>query len=501
MTEIDTLKEEVNTLTKRLEQYQQAYHSLQCQLQDFRRHRFGQKSERFIDPENPQLSLLDNQAAPLKTTADDDAETKTVPAHKRRKTIKKETANLPREIQIIHVPDDEKICACGRCKQVIRYETKELIHFKPSQLYVLEQRREVVACKNGCEQSIQTALAPKQILPKARATEHLLAHTIVSKLHHRMPLYHLEKYTELAGLSRETMARWHINLVEPLQPMFNLLKDEIIHYDIAALDATTLQVLKEPGRAAQTKSYLYCFRGGTPEHPVVLYDYNAAAHKPFVDNWFEGFRGSIHMDADPWFDLLLLDEHVFAAKCNAHARRKFEAIVKQTKGNKGLAYEAVGFYRTLYKVEKKSKQDKLSSEQRYEHRLKESKPILCQFKRWLDEHYPHVLPISPLGKAFAYCLNHWNDLIHFLSDGRLEIDNNLTEQAIKPIVIARKNFMFANSVNGAKALAMHFSLIRTALANNLNPYQYYVTLLKRIPFCETVEDYVSLLPWNVQLEK
>lgn len=143
----------------------------------------------------------------------------------------------------------------------------------------------------------------------------------------------------------------------------------------------------------------------------------------------------------------------------------------------------------------------MAPEQRYALRQQETKPIMVEFKRWLDEHYLTVLPKSPLGKAFSYCLNYWDGLCRFLDDGRLEADNNLTEQEIKPFVIARKNFLFASSVSGAMALCLHFSLIRTAKRHNLDPYKYYVKVLKAIPYCETIEDYEALLPWNIELGK
>lgn len=502
MTEVEQLKHDIHrlhqenhTLQQRVEQYHQAYLCLQQQVAELKRHRFGTKSERVKDMDSAQLSLFDSETlAPIQPPE----ETVEVPAHQRRKKSKRDLSHLPRDIKVICVPEEDRMCACGCQKTVVRYETKELLHYQPAQLRVIEQRREVVACRNGCAQAIQTAPAPKQILPKMRVTESLLAHTLVSKLHHRQPLYHLEKYSDKAGVSRETMARWHIQLMDPLQPLMNLMKDEIMGYDVGSMDATSLQVLKEPGRLAQTKSYVYCIRGGPPERSSIVYAYNAQQHKPFVDNLLEGFAGHMHMDADPFFDLLLEDDNVQAVYCNAHSRRKFEAIAKQAPGKKGLAYDAVGFYRALYHIERQAKQQQLTPALRYALRLEKSKPILEQFHQWLQQHWPHVLPESPLGKAFRYTLKHWDGLCQFLADGRLEFDNNLTEQEIKPFVIARKNFMFAHCVNGAHALCVHMSLIRTALKHQLDPYAYYVHILKRIPHCQTVEDYQQLLPWNVK---
>lgn len=495
---VNALRTENYNLKQRCEQYEAAYLCMQQQLKDLQRYRFGQRSEREVDSTHPQVDFLaDVNVDEVKPSTDTDPQT-TVTAHTRKKK-KKDTSPIPRVIDIIAVPAEDKHCACGNEKQLIRYETKELFDYQPAVFRIIEQRREVVACKKGCEQSIQTAPAPAHVLPKVKATENLLSHIVVSKLHDRQPLYHLEKYGNLMGLSRETMARWMIQLVPPLQPLYNLMKDQVIAYDVASIDATTLQVLKEPGRPAERKSYVYCIRGGPPQQSVILYDYNHSAHKTFVDNWFEGFTGTVHMDADPFFETLLDDAAVCPSYCHAHVRRKFEAIKKQAK-KQGLAHEMLRFYKKLYRIERQAKDEGLTPDERCKLRQAQSKPLLDEMKAWLETHYPNVLPQSPLGKAFAYTLKHWEGLCQFLDDGRLEVDNNLTEQEIKPLVIARKNFMFANSMDGAYALCLHLSLIRTALLHQLEPRAYYNHILKQTPLCKTVEDYEKLLPWNVDLQ-
>jgi transposase len=335
------------------------------------------------------------------------------------------------------------------------------------------------------------------ILPKAKVTEEFLAFLVVSKLDDRQPLYHLERQlNERYGIdcSRQTMARWKIDLKFAMQPLFNLLKDTVIDHDIASIDATPFQVLNEPGRKAETKSYAYCIRGGPPDKSVILYEYNEKLHKSFVKNWFEGFNGYLHVDGDNFFELV--GEVTRLVNCNIHARRKFEPIAQGTKG-KGLAKQAMQFYKELYKIEREAKNNTLTPEQRFELRQKKSQPLMDNFKKWLDDLYPTVLPQSPLGKAMNYCLQLWEGLTRFLEDGRLEPDTNLTEQEIKPFVIARKNFLFAASVEGAKALCMHLSFIRTAKAHGLDPYHYYVKLLKNLPHCQSLADYEALLPWNV----
>jgi transposase len=498
---IDALSSQNQLLEKRCQQYAQAYDSLLAQIKELQRYRFGKKSERFMDdPEHPQLSLLQDNASLFATAeaagATIEAEVQ-VPAYSRKKKSKNKK-ELPRRIEIIPIEEEKKQCPCGACKEVIRYETKESVHYQPCVFEIVEQRREVAVCPKGCEGSMVSAPVPLHILPKVKATEEFLSFLVVSKLDDRQPLYHLEKQlSQRHGIdcSRQSMARWVIDLMFPLQPLYNLMKDEVIGYDVASCDATTLQVLNEPGRAAETKSYAYCMRGGPPEKSVVLYSYNDKLHKSFIKTWFEEFKGYLHVDGDNFFELI--GEVTNLVNCNAHARRKFEPVASGAKG-KGLATEAMRFFKELYKIELEAKNNQLLPEQRYELRQRKSKPLMDKFKLWLDELYPTVLPQSPLGKAMHYCIKLWPGLTRFLEDGRLEIDNNLTEQEIKPMVIARKNFMFAYSVDGAKALCLHFSLIRTAKLHGLDPYHYYVKLLKAIPHCKSVEDYEKLLPWNIK---
>ena len=492
---VQYLESELNTYQKRCEQYAQAYDNLQHQIKELLRNRFGKKSERFID--DSQISLFDTNSPIENIPQNDEAEIE-VPAH-RRKSKKKSNKDLPRRIEIIPVSETDKQCACGCTKTVIRYETKEIVHFQPAEFYIIEQKREVVACSNGCDAAMITAPAPKHILPKIKASEEFLAFLIISKMEDRQPLYHLEKQLSSrydVDCSRQTMARWVIDLVPQLQPIYNLLKDEIIEYDVSSCDATTLQVLREPDRRAETKSYVYCIRGGPPDKGVILYDYNDKLHKQFVKDWFEGYSGFLHVDGDNFFELVGESEDIHLVNCNAHARRKYEPIA-QSANKKGLAKEALQMYKALYKIEREAKDKNLKPEERYQLRQEQSKPLLAKFKQWLDDKLPTVLPKSPLGNAIQYCLKLWVGLTKFLEDGRLEIDNNHTEREIKPFVIARKNFMFATSVDGANALCMHFSLIRTAKLHGINPYHYYVKLLKSIPHCQSSEDYEKLLPWNI----
>lgn len=169
------------------------------------------------------------------------------------------------------------------------------------------------------------------------------------------------------------------------------MKDEMIDYDVSSCDATTLQVLKEPERRPETKSYLYCMRGGPPNKLVILYDDKDQLHKQFIHDGYADFYGYLHVDGDNFFELIGEQNQVHLVNCHAHARRKFEPIAKAAKGH-GVAKEALRFYKALYKIEREAKEQQLSPEQRYLLRQQESKALLVKFKQRLDELWPTVLP-------------------------------------------------------------------------------------------------------------
>ena len=470
---------------------------LQHVIQGANRQRFGQKSEAFPDSSNLLFPFMEG-AEPSKKALDPIVD---VDEPKPKKKPKK-NSSLPVEVIIIPVSDEDKLCACGLEKAVIRHEISKRIHYIPAVYKIIEEHREVVACTAQCLGAMITAPAPKRMLPNIGITEDFLAHMIIAKMDDRQPLYHLEKkFKSRFGLSisRQNMARWIIRCSQAFMPLYNLMKDVIIEHDVASMDATTLQVLDEPGRLATTKSYVYCYRGGV-DQKVILYDYNESDHQHYVAQWFDGFKGCIHSDADSFFKLIYQDDAIHAVNCNAHARRKFEAIAKQSK-KRGLAHHAMKVYADLYKIERKAKNESMSPDQIKILRQTHAVPIIKEYRLWLEQKSLLAPKGSPIFKAMRYVLNNWDGLIKYCDDGRLKIDNNHTERAIKPFVIARKNFMFSKSQAGARALCMHFSLIRTAKAHQLDPYAYLSHVMKRMPHCKTVEDYEALLPWNVQIDR
>ncbi|MBL4879694.1 MAG: IS66 family transposase [Oleispira sp.] len=298
-----------------------------------------------------------------------------------------------------------------------------------------------------------------------------------------------------------TLANWMIKAGALVQPVINLLRDQLLTYDIVQMDETPVQMLNEPGKRSQSKSYLWLQRGGPPEQPVILYDYDPGRGAGVPLRLLEGFRGYLQTDGYDGYNATVAGNGLMHMGCMAHARRKFSDAVKaQGKNRKpGKAQHGLALIQKLYRVEKQAKQ--LTPLERFDYRQQHAKPILERLRRWLDDSLSKVLPGSTAGKALNYLHNEWDKLTCYLDDGRLEIDNNLAENAIRPFVVGRKNWLFSASVAGVKASANLYSLIETTKANGLEPYAYLRYLFAELPRAETVEAIEALLPGNVNPEQ
>jgi hypothetical protein len=312
-------------------------------------------------------------------------------------------------------------------------------------------------------------------------------------------LYRQEEILQRIGIDipRATLANWMIQAGILVQPLINLLRDRLLAYDIIQMDETTVQVLKEPNKTAQSKSYLWLQRGGPPDQPVLLYDYDPGRGAGVPKRLLEGFAGTLQTDGYDGYNAVVAVNHLTHLGCFAHARRKFdEAIKAQGKQPRfGLAQQGLALIQKLYGVEKAART--ATPEERYIYRIQHARPILDQLRTWLNDSLPQVPPQTATGKALNYLHNEWDKLIRYLDDGRLEIDNNRAENAIRPFVIGRKNWLFSDSVRGVKASANLYSLIETAKANGLEPYAYLRRVFAELPRAETVEDFEALLPGNI----
>lgn len=242
-------------------------------------------------------------------------------------------------------------------------------------------------------------------------------------------------------------------------------------------------------------------RGGPPDKPVILFDYDTSRGQTVPLRLLEGFNGTIQTDGYAGYNAVVNQNNLIHLGCWAHARRKFsEAVKAQGKGknkNKktGKAQRGLAFIQKLYKIEKTLLD--LNTGDRFTQRQQQSLPLLDKLKDWLDENITTIPSKSAVGNALHYLNNEWNKLIRYTNDGRYLMDNNV----IRPFVIGRKNWLFSQCVKGVKASANLYSLIETAKANGLEPYAYLRVLFAKLPQATTVEEIENLLPWNIDLEE
>ncbi len=406
-------------------------------------------------------------------------------------------AYLPREVVTHDISEADKICHCGEHLICIGKEINEQLKYIPAQISVIQHVRPKYACK-PCQENVKIAPMPKLLLPKSVATPELVAHVIISKYCDHLPLYRQEAIWERMEIDmpRSSLCGWVLKTANLCEPLVKLLQDNIVADAYVQADETTVQVLNEIGRDNRTKSYMWVYRGGGCK-PSIVYEYQETRGGYHAQQFLAGFNGYLQSDAFSGYNWAQHTKEIISVGCHAHARRPFAELAKSNK-NSGLAYEALKFYRKLYAVEKDARDNQLTPVARYQLRMEKSVPVLAAFKKWLDHHLPKTPEQGAIGKAIRYCLAHWNELNNYLKDGRIEIDNNLVENAIRPFALGRKNWMFNGSPAGAKAGATFFSLIETCKANGIEPYKYLCTMLNRIRECVSEDDYRKLLPQSIQ---
>ena len=481
-------------LTAQNQRYKAQVLSLQEQLNLALARRYAASSEK-ISPDQYRLfdeAETDNEA-PLE---DDDV---IIEKHSRKKGGRRKLPEpLPR-VEVVHeLNADECICPHdGAVLNEIGEVTSEQLDIIPARIQVIRHIRKQYACK--CGQCIKTAALPKQPIPKSMASPGLLAHITVSKYQDALPLYRQETILRRIGVDipRATLANWMIHTGILIQPLINLMRDQMLDYDIIQMDETPVQVLKEPDKRAQSKSYIWLQRGGPPNNPVVLYDYDPGRGAGVPKRLLEGFKGYLQTDGYDGYNAVVAANDLVHVGCMAHARRRFSDAVKAQGRNKkrGKAHRGLTLINKLYRIERQAR--KLTAQERYTRRQKRSKPILDEIRKWLNDALPQIAPSSATGNALGYLHNEWDHLTRYLDDGRLEIDNNGAENAIRPFVLGRKNWLFSTSVKGVKSSANLYSLIETAKANGLEPYAYLRRVFTELPKADTVEAIEALLPGNL----
>jgi transposase len=480
---------------------------LQEKLNAFLRKLFDAKSEA---RGTNQKDLFFNEAEALAPMAASPVAEEVEPAeievasHNRKKRGRKPLdPNLPRDIVRHELPESERVCAHdGAALVEIGVEISEQLDIIPQQVRVIQHQRVKYACP-CCDQGIKVTPAPVRIIPKGLLTESALAWVVTSKYMDALPLYRQAALLGRFGgdLSRTTLAASIVRVGEAVQPIINLLRDHLLDADVIHADETTIQVLKEPGKKAQTKSYLWAQATGSGP-PIRLFGYAPGRGSTHAETLYAGIKPGVALMSDGYdvYGHVAEIHGLTHLGCWAHCRRYFveaEAVIpKAARSPEQLATQFITAIGELYAVESRAR-DVDDVRDRQKLREEHSRPVLEKIERMLLRHLHAVVPGSLLGKALHYLSAQWPKLIRYVEHGAWPIDNNLCENAIRPFVIGRRNWLFADTVAGADASANLYSLVETCKANGIDPYAYLVSLFRKLPSAQSADDFEALLPWRL----
>lgn len=409
--------------------------------------------------------------------AEEEAEKKKITYERGPRKKKPFPDHLPREDVKVDIPDSEKKCSCG-CQDDLKEVTEtvtEKLKVTPATYTVVRYHRPVYSCKK-CE-SMKAAPMPPHPLPKCSVTVESLANIAVSKCLDGLPLYRQDEIFKRSGfeLGRDKMARWMIKVGLALEPIFLQMHKILLCHDLISMDETRLQVLKEKGRSATSKSWVIVQARGDPNRrAIVLYHYNPSRSSNVMNGLLTGFRGKLMTDGLAVYDSLCnATSSIDQVGCWAHARRRFVDAQKSSKPNsrKGtLASHAVIEIDKLYEIERKIKD--FPDDAILAARQQKARPIVEKLGEWLERKKNSVPKSSKVGNGIHYALGRWEKLIKYLDDPKVPLDNNFVENRIRPFAVGRRNWLFSDTPEGAYSSMTLYSLLVTAKINDINPVEY-----------------------------
>ena len=499
-------------------QLQRSNELLREQVRLVRKWRFARSSERWTEEDRRQLRLFDEAEAVVygaqrqKQEQEEREEIRYRRRKPRRRGRRAISKHLPRREIVHELSEQERGCGnrgcpeygrCGKLRPVIGEEVREELEFIPAQIMVnrhVYRKYGEIVCERmdveGEQPGVIEAGREKRIVSGGIVTASLLSQVIVSKFADALPLYRQQRIFKRLGveLSRQTMSGWVIEAARESGRYVELLREKIREGPLINIDETPLQVLK--GEKAGGKSWMWVMVGTEGKRRVVVYSYSAHRDREVVKGLLEGYRGVVQSDGYAVYTALSRREGIWDVGCVAHVRRKFhEAWVGA--GKKGVAAEGLKRIGQLYRIERELREQGLSEEQFSEQRRKRAAVVLRGFRRWLEETGREVVPGSLLGKAVRYAQGQYRRIVRYLKYGYVGPDNNVAENAIRPFVVGRKNWLFNNTPLGAHASAVMYTLVETAKANNKDPFHFLYRLFRELPKAESREDLEKLLPWNM----
>jgi transposase len=501
----DTLPDDPTLLRQVLRELYAENDKLRLLIERLTRHQFGRRSEQLTAEqlqfglEDQEQTIAEHQAAQDAAEPADDPK----PSSRSARPARNHGAlpsHLPRYAVVIEVAHEACPC-CGGGMHCIGELRSEQLDIAPAQLRVRVTRRPRYACRS-CEESVVVAPAPERPIDGGMPTEALIAHVVVSKFCDSLPLYRQSQMLARQGiaLDRSTLTNWVGSACWWLTPIYDLLVATVLSSTKIFADDTSLPVL-DPGRGRTKTGYLWCYAvddrpWSGPSHPAVAYLYSEDRKGARPAEHLSRFNGVLQVDGYAGFKRLAVDRtdgSIRLAFCWAHMRRGFFQFHASTKSP--LAAELLTRVAELYAIEAEIRGQSAAHRRRI--RQERSRPIVEALHDWLHLHVGRVSGTSDLAKAMRYAIRHWSGLLAFLDDGRIEMDTNVVERAIRPHTLTRKNALFAGSDGGARHWAIAMTLIQTAKLNGVDPMAWLADVLERIVSGRTkINELHTLLPWN-----
>ena len=461
------------------EKLQQEHAASLEELAWYKRWVYGKRCERVAEGEGQQhlfeLTPPDNEAAEL---AEPKPPGQEVAGHTRRRRRRElDLSRLPHHRHELDLSPEEKTCSCcGRAKDRIGEDVTKILEHVPAKLEVHEHIRPKYACRY-CKDGVSSPPPPERPIAKGIAGPGLIAQIVVSKFGDHLPLYRLEDIFVRHGLhiARSTLCDWTKAAAEILQPLYELQRQRVIQSPVMWTDDTTVKVLtggEEGSRQGRFWTYI-----GDNEHPYSVYDFTMSRSRDGPQRFLQSFRGYMHADAYAGYDAIYLgsDHEIIEVACWAHARRKF---FDARSNYPRQAHQVLEWIQQLYDIEDRARD--LSIKVRYELRQAESVLVLDKLEAYLTQLASELLPKSALAKAVNYARNQWAALRRYTTDGRLTIDNNVSERTLRHQAIGRKNWLFLGSENAGPRAAILYTILAGAKRHLLEPWAYVRDLLMRL---------------------
>ena len=468
-----------------------------------------------------QLSLFDDVEEEVLKTEQEECDYVEVEAHTRKKRVPKEKhidySNLERRVETLDIPEGEDICpVCGEKMIVKKYEEKEELVVVPAQVYVRVTRIPVLECVN-CQsvnedgKSTYCEVSHSFLFERSKCSPELLSYIMNMKYSAGLPLYALEKHFKQLGvvIPRQNMCNWILKSAKYIEPLYNLMKEDMMSLSYVHADETYTQCLNEEGKPATSTSYMFVYHSPKWSKPIVLYDYQNSRSGDNPKEYLSGFKGYLTTDAYAGYNKV---ENVVRTFCNVHALRKFKDAYKLLPKGKerktSEEAEAIRRYQKIFElnteIEERATKKYADLYKRMEYMTKarktEIKPKFDEFLSWL-EGIEGKIGRHTMSDAIRYVLNNREGLTRFIEDGRIDISNNITEQSIRPFVCIRNRCKFYVSTTGADTSAKIYSLMITCEQNGINPYTYLIHIFETMPGMDLTDKEAlrKILPYSEEL--